>query len=120
MLRNSQTAARTFLSLFFALALLLGGCGRLSRLFEKPVSKPHFVVISWTPSASQVIGYNVYRAEPSSGAFVKITPQPVPATRYTDLYIQAGKTYTYCVSAVDARGVESKPSENKTATVPSP
>ena len=39
-------------------------------------------------------------------------------TEYTDRTVAAGKTYSYYVTSVDFKGVESKPSGKITATVP--
>jgi len=92
----------------------------VSRAYQKLTDKPHSVTITWEASVSRVIGYNVYRADASGSNFTKLTSQPVFATKYTDLTVEAGKTYTYYVSAVTSNGVESKPSANVTAQVPSP
>ena len=101
-------------------ALSLAGCGTLNGMYQKLKGEPHSVTITWEPSVSRVAGYNIYRADASGSNFTKLTGQPVFATKYTDLTVEAGKTYTYYVSAVSPNGVESKPSENVTVKVPSP
>ena len=112
----------TFCSLFVFLifAVTAGGCGTVGGAHQKFTEKQHSVTITWEPSVSRVVGYNVYRADASGNNFTKLTSQPVFATKYTDLTVEAGKTYTYYVSAVSLNGVESKPSANVTAKVPSP
>lgn len=99
---------------------MAGGCGTLGRAYQKLADKTHSVTVTWEPSVSRVIGYNVYRADASGSNFTKLTSQPVFATKYTDLTVVSGKTYKYYVSAVNSSGVESKASENVTVQVPSP
>jgi hypothetical protein len=118
---SSPAARRVCLFVFVALSFL-AACGKkqhaavLREAPPKPVN-PHSVTISWTASKSTVHGYNVYRASPPAAA-VKITNGIVLGTEYTDHEAQAGQTYTYFVTSVDFKGVESKPSPKVTATVP--
>lgn len=78
---------------------------------------PHSVTISWAPSKSAIAGYIVYRIS-SSGKIERLTKALVAETKYTDATVQGGQTYSYYVTSVDAKGVESKPSDKITATVP--
>lgn len=78
---------------------------------------PHSVTISWVPSKSAVAGYNVYRAS-ASGKIVRLTNGIITETTYTDHTVDGGQTYSYYVTSVDSKGVESKPSDKITATVP--
>jgi len=117
--KSNPIAAYSFI-VFLVLDLIAGGCGTVGGTFQKLMGTPHSVTITWAQSVSRVIGYNVYRADASGGNFTKLTSQPVFATKYTDLTVGAGKTYTYYVAAVNSNGVESKPSENVTVQVPSP
>ncbi len=78
---------------------------------------PHSVTISWTASKSLVAGYNVYREYQLSGP-VRLTLRLVSGTQYTDKTVAAGRTYSYYVTSVDLRGIESKPSEKVSVTVP--
>ena len=65
--------------------------------------------LSWEANAeSEVVGYNVYRAE--DGKFLKVNAQLLPAPAYRDLRVEPGRTYSYRVTAVDQRGNESTPS----------
>ena len=97
---------------------LIAGCGKMRGIFSPSAPEnPHFVTISWAPSKSAVMGYNVYREYQYSGA-VRLTPQIVTQTQYVDGTAQAGRTYEYYVTSVDSRGLESKPSERITVAVP--
>ena len=73
--------------------------------------------LSWTASNSpNIIAYNVYRGNASSGPFTKVAN--VSGTSFTDTGVQAGATYYYEVTAVDNANVESAPTSPVSATVP--
>ena len=120
-MRKSFHSANAFRRVFlvsFALVALLVEWGELRTLYAQNESgKPHSVTINSNPSVSRVAGYNVYRADPGS-PLVKLTSKTVSGTRYIDTKVEAGKTYTYTIKAVDANGNESKPSTSITVTVP--
>jgi fibronectin type 3 domain-containing protein len=80
----------------------------------------HSVSLSWTASTSSVIGYNVYRSTISGGPYTLITGSPNGGITYTDTAVQAGVTYFYVVTAVDANGNESAFSNEASATIPTP
>jgi hypothetical protein len=110
------------LGVFYVLAFvalpLFSGCGKVREFFSPSAPEnPHFVTISWNPSKSPVVGYNVYREYQYSGA-ERLTPQILTQTQYVDGTAQAGRTYEYYVTSVDSRGLESKPSEKITVSVP--
>ncbi len=66
--------------------------------------------LSWeTNPEDDVVGYNVYRRE-GGGAFVRLTAEPVAGAAYRDLKVEAGREYTYRVTALDQRHNESAPS----------
>ncbi len=75
--------------------------------------------LSWVASASAAsnpsLTYNVYRASPCSGTFVKINAAPVGATGYLDDAPAPG-SYCYEVTAV-LNGSESSPSNVAAATI---
>jgi fibronectin type III domain protein len=96
--------------------VILAGCGR----FFKGEPKPHSVTISWTPSTSAVVGYYIYRAPAADGAYVKLNSAPVNATQYTDATVESGHSYAYHVTSVASNHMESRPSEEISATVPKP
>jgi hypothetical protein len=108
------------LSCVLALFMLssVAGCGKLRALFSPSAPEnPHFVTISWNPSKSPVAGYNVYREYQYSGA-ERLTPKILTQTQYVDGTALGGRTYVYYVTSVDSRGLESKPSETITVSVP--
>jgi hypothetical protein len=77
----------------------------------------HSVALSWNPSSSQVVGYNVYRRA-SGGSYAKINPSVSATTSYTDTSVQSGTTYDYVTTAIDSSNVESAYSNQATATIP--
>lgn len=83
-------------------------------------SVPHSVALSWTPSASAVAGYNVYRSEVSGGPYSKLDSNIVAADSYTDTTVQSGLTYYYVVTSVTSAGVQSADSTQTSATIPTP
>jgi len=105
-------------TLFFAaLALLPTACGR-NRTADQ--DGHHSVTLSWAASTTPVVGYNVYRATPPNGPYSKLNPEPIMTTHFTDTRVEAGHTYTYHVTAVDGKKLESAATTDVTATVPSP
>ena len=76
-------------------------------------TSPTSVDLSWTAAtdAVGVTGYDIYR---NSGLLITIGAQ----TTYTDLAVSAGSTYTYQVSARDAAGNVSAPSNAAQVTTP--
>jgi hypothetical protein len=77
----------------------------------------HSVALSWNPSSSQVVGYNVYRRA-SGGSYAKINPSVSATTSYTDSSVQSGTTYDYVTTAIDSSNVESAYSNQATAAIP--
>ena len=80
----------------------------------------HRVSLSWAPSASGVVGYNVYRGIAPGGPYAKINPVLEASTIYTDSSVQAGQTYYYVTTSVAGNGVESKFSNQVRAVIPTP
>jgi hypothetical protein len=77
-----------------------------------------FIDLIWAPvTSADLAGYNIYRNEGSATA-VKLNSDLVPSPSYRDSTVATGKTYDYSISAVDARGNESRRSETATETVP--
>ena len=81
-------------------------------------SSQHSVGLSWDPSSSPVVGYNVYRGTQSGGPYQKLNPSPQPGTSYTDVSVQSGVTYFYVATAVAPDLVESPLSNQTSATIP--
>ena len=78
----------------------------------------HRVALTWDPSASQVVGYNVYRGDKHNGPYSQINSALQSTTSYTDTTVAGGSTYYYVATAVDSEGVESQHSNEAVATVP--
>jgi hypothetical protein len=79
----------------------------------------HSVSLSWSPSPSAVIGYNVYRGTTSGGPYpARLTSTPQPMTSLIDSGVVGGTTYYYVATSVDQNSVESVFSNQITATVP--
>jgi len=85
----------------------------ISNATDSPATEPvagtgsaPFVTLSWTPSTSQVSGYNVYRRT-SPGAYSKVNSTLDPSTTYTDSTVVPGSTYYYAATAVNSSGQES-------------
>ncbi|HEY3929954.1 MAG TPA: fibronectin type III domain-containing protein [Candidatus Koribacter sp.] len=89
----------------------------LQAVFSGPGQQP-FIDLSWVPNTeADLAGYNVYRHE-EGGATEKLNSQLVTSPSFRDEHVQAGKTYYYSVSAVDARGNESSKSSEASERVP--
>lgn len=78
----------------------------------------HTVEVSWQPSTSQVVGYNVYRGTTNGGPYTKINTGLVIADTYIDENVTAGNTYYYVSTAVNSAGVESPFSGQVSAAIP--
>lgn len=81
--------------------------------------KQHTVTLNWAASPSVVDGYYVYRGTHSGGPYTRINTSPTPSTTYQDATVSSGELYYYVVTAV-ASGVESTPTGEIPAAVPSP
>jgi len=68
---------------------------------------------------SDFAGYNVYRSEDGI-SFTKINDVPLKSPTYRDEKTEPGKKYSYRVTALDAIGNESTPSEIMAGTVGGP
>lgn len=78
----------------------------------------HSVSLSWNPSTTSGVTYNVLRST-VSGGYYGIIASGLTTTSYVDKNIAAGGVYYYEVDAQDAAGV-SGPSNQATAIVPTP
>lgn len=82
-------------------------------------SAPLSVALTWAPSPSSVIGYNIYRGTTSGGPYPsKLNSSPQPGTTFVDNTILSGTTYYYVATSVDANFVESSYSNQLTMVVP--
>jgi len=76
------------------------------------------VSLSWDPSNSQVVGYNVYRGNQPNPPYARINSTLDPTTSYSDNTVVAGQTYYYVTTAVNSQGEESSYSNLVQATIP--
>jgi hypothetical protein len=82
---------------------------------------PHYVSLTWAASISpNVTGYNVYRATVPGGPYTKTNPSLVVGVSYSDSSVQAGQTYYYVTTAVNADNNESAWSNQAQAVIPLP
>jgi hypothetical protein len=79
----------------------------------------HSVVLTWTPSSSSSVTYNVYRTTTSGSYPSAPLASAGSATTYTDSAVQGGQTYYYTTTAVSG-GSESARSNEIPAVVPAP
>jgi fibronectin type 3 domain-containing protein len=80
----------------------------------------HSVDLSWSPSTSAIVGYNIYRGSTSGGPYTKINSSFDAAASYTDGTVQSGQNYFYVITAVDSSGVQSGYSNEVPVAVPTP
>ena len=78
----------------------------------------HSVMLSWTPSTSTVVGYNVYVSTVSGSSYSKLTASPVANAGYTDAGLQTTQTRYYVVTSVDSNNNESAFSNEASVVVP--
>jgi hypothetical protein len=78
--------------------------------------------LSWEPDMEpRVAGYRVYRRDldgDATKAWQQLTSVLLPSAAYRDLSVVAGGRYAYRVTAVDAAGNESAPSDQVVETAP--
>ena len=80
--------------------------------------KQYTVALSWDPSSSDVVGYNVYRSGQSGGPYTKLNSTLDPVTSYSDGTVVDGQTYYYATTAVNSQGQESAYSNLSEAVIP--
>jgi 2-keto-3-deoxy-6-phosphogluconate aldolase len=77
------------------------------------------VSLSWSADAAATGGYEVYSSTVSGGPYNLLTSTPVTTPNYTDNTVQAGSTYYYVVTAIDAStNVQSGYSNQAAVVVP--
>ncbi len=77
------------------------------------VSGVSSVRLTWEPvTGTDIAGYNVYRSSSPDGSYTRISTDPVTGDTYTDDTVPAGDAaYYYYLTATDADGSESTPSD---------
>jgi hypothetical protein len=78
----------------------------------------HTVSLNWSPSTSQVNGYNVYRGSTAGGPYAKLNSTPDPNTAYSDGTVASAHTYYYVTTAVNSSGQESSYSNQVRVSIP--
>jgi len=78
---------------------------------------PHSVDLAWSPDASTVQGYYVYRGAQTGGPYTKISTLQ-PGTSYVDAGVLSGQTYHYVVTALGTNSQESTYSNEAVAVIP--
>lgn len=80
----------------------------------------HAVNLSWSPSTTGGVGYNVYRggASGAEGA-TPINSTALPGTGFSDANVISGQTYYYVVEAVNSNGTSGNSNEVR-VSVPTP
>jgi hypothetical protein len=78
------------------------------------------VTLTWDPSTSGVVGYNVYRATTSGGYTTPLSSVGADAISFTDTTVVSGTTYYYVVTAVAPGNIESARSNEVAAVVTNP
>ena len=78
----------------------------------------HLISLTWQPSSSPVIGYNIYRGTHSGGPYSRLNSSPLSSDTYDDDGVQSGLTYFYVLRSVSADLIESSASNQAAATVP--
>lgn len=96
------------------------GSPTIQSLSGTGVSPQHSVSLSWNPSTSVVVGYNLYRSGVTGGPYAKINSAIDPATAYTDSAVVGGAAYYYVTTAVNSSGSESTYSNEVQAIIPTP
>jgi hypothetical protein len=89
----------------------------LQAVFSGEGQQP-FIDLIWAPDTdADLAGYNVFRHEAGAEP-VKINAALAKMPAFRDMKVAAGRTYFYCVSAVDLRGNESARSQEASEAVP--
>lgn len=78
----------------------------------------HSVMLSWSPSTSAVIGYNVYVSMVPGSSYTKLSASPAVIPSYVDAGLAAAQTRYYVVTSVDSHNNESIFSNQVAAIVP--
>jgi len=78
----------------------------------------HTVDLTWKPSTSANVRYNIYRGTTPGIHPDKLNATPVDALIFTDTTPENGRVYYYVTRAIDAAGRESPDSNEASAQLP--
>jgi fibronectin type 3 domain-containing protein len=119
----------TFSLVLVASLLLISGCvmGNKSASGSPsptptPTATAHSVAITWQPSPSTNLqGYKVYRGQTSGGPYTSIAGTLAASVQqFTDSSVLSGQAYFYVITSIDLNGLESAPSPEVSAQIPTP
>jgi hypothetical protein len=66
-------------------------------------------------------GYKVYRSQTSGGPYNNISGNLATSVlQFTDSSVLGGQNYFYVITSMDVNGLESQPSSEVSATIPTP
>jgi fibronectin type 3 domain-containing protein len=95
---------------------ILAGCGDGT---QQACQTQYSVSLSWSPSTSGVVGYNLYRGTQVGGPYsTKLNSSLISTTSYTDSCVQSGTTYYYVSTSVNSKNIESAYSNQASAAIP--
>jgi fibronectin type 3 domain-containing protein len=98
-----------------------GGSPAVENLGGSGIAPPqHSVALTWADAGTDVSGYNIYRSTAITSQGTQINSTLDPSPDYTDSTVLAGQTYYYVTTAVSTSGVESTPSNQVKAKIPTP
>jgi len=118
-----------FSLVFVASLLLISGCAMGNKSASgspsptpTPTVATHSVDIAWQPSPSTNLqGYKVYRGPTSGGPYTSIAGTLAASTQqYTDSSVLSGQAYFYVITSIDINNLESAPSPEVSAQIPTP
>jgi fibronectin type 3 domain-containing protein len=95
-----------------------GGAKVIALVGTGAAAAAHTVTLSWAPSTSTVVGYNVYVSTAAGNSYVKLTSNPVETLGYIDSGLQTAQVRYYVVTSVDPNNNESAFSSEVSAIVP--
>jgi fibronectin type 3 domain-containing protein len=117
----------TFSLVLMASLLLISGCviGNKSASGSQsptPTATAHSVAITWQASPSTNLqGYKVYRGQTSGGPYTSIAGTLAASVQqFTDSSVLSGQAYFYVITSIDLNGLESAPSPEVSAQIPTP
>jgi hypothetical protein len=118
--RSLSTATIATMGALLSLSLLMVGCGSGSGSNSSSgggsTGVSHTIELAWTGDASAV-GYIVYRRSASSITSFALNGVPITTAAFSDT-ARSGDKLFYRVTAVDANGFESEPSDEVSVVVP--
>ena len=123
---RAACALGLLVSLFLISGCASGGKNTITSGTPTPTPTPsptaHSVAITWQSSPSTNLqGYKVYRSQISGGPYTPISSiLPTSPEQFTDSSVVSGQDYFYVMTSIDVNGLESAPSAEVSAQIPTP